>query len=210
MENYASNSNKSKASKDKPRAEKVVKGEVISRPKPIGSRFKNLFLGGEAKEASRYILGEVLLPAFRNLIVDSIRIGTERVVYGESTRRYTPPYSRSPYAGRVTYQTPVNRSYPDPREPRQAYIPDQVGSRRRQQGQEVILSTKEEAETVVEMMIDVIDKYDMVSLADFYDLLGLPTNHVDNNWGWTFLNDVEIRQVREGWIIDLPPAEPVR
>jgi len=62
---------------------------------------------------------------------------------------------------------------------------------------------------VVERLIDILDKYEVVSLADLYDLLGLPTSPIDNKWGWTVLKQVEIRQTREGYLIELPPLEEI-
>jgi len=56
-------------------------------------------------------------------------------------------------------------------------------------------------------MIEIIDQYDFASVADYYDLLGLETTPIDNKWGWTYLNNVQVRQVRQGYVIDLPPAE---
>jgi hypothetical protein len=91
-------------------------------------------------------------------------------------------------------------------------IPDQ-GPRsirvNRRDANDIILTSREEAELVIERLIDIIDKYDVASLADLNDLLGLPTSHVDNKWGWTYLNNVEIRQIRNGYLIDLPSLEEI-
>ena len=210
---YQGNSHKDKETKkEKPEVEKVVTGQVVSKPKGIGTRFKSVFLGGEFKDASRYLTGEVLLPAIRNLLVDAVRIGTERIVYGESARRRPPVGGYDRYAPRVTYNNPINRGGTrDPRERERGYIPNQPGlmASRRKEGNDIFLSSREEAELVLERLTDIINQYDVASLADLYDLVGLPSSHTDNKWGWTFLNDVDIRQVREGYLIDLPAAEPI-
>ena len=44
---------------------------------------------------------------------------------------------------------------------------------------------------------------------DLYDLTGLPSAHVDNKWGWTYLTNTEIRQIRDGYLLDLPPMEEI-
>jgi len=97
----------------------------------------------------------------------------------------------------------------DPRE--RPNLPDQPSlvRQQRREANEIILAQREDAELVVERLIDIIDKYDVASLADLYDLLGWPTTPIDNKWGWTFLKNVEIRQVRDGYLIDLPPLEAV-
>jgi hypothetical protein len=197
---------KGKPEKTKKVVEKVVKGEVVSRPKPLGSKFRGIFFGGDFGDAARFIAAEVLLPALRNLVVDAATRGTERMVYGD---RYA---ARRPldYRPRVTYNNPLSR--PVPREPRErAYLPDQPGlmPSRRRSSNEILIADREEAELVLERLIDIINQYDVASLADLYDLVGLPTTHVDNKWGWTFLTNVTIRQTREGYLIDLPQAEPI-
>ena len=186
--------------------QKVVTGEVVKRKKPLGRRFKEIFLGAEFKGAAQYITGDVLLPAVRNMVVDATTKGIERFVYGDTS----PSRRRSmdPRAGRVSYNSPVNRmgrqeSTMMPRQP-----PHQVPHSQRDPG-EIILVSRQEAESVLEALIDILDKYEVVSVADLYSLVGLPTNMIDNKWGWSALHYVNIRQVREGWLLDLPSVEPI-
>lgn len=193
-----------KDEKPKKDIQKVVSGEVVQRKTPLGRRFKNLFFGGEFKGAMKYITHDVLLPAFRNMLVDTTTKGVERVVYGETYSRRRPEIGRP----RVSYNAPVER-FRDPRS--RAMLPDQppYSSRRRQDVGEIILISRDEAEVVLERLTDIIDKYDVASVADLHDLVGLPTTYVDNKWGWSILRGVDIRQVREGFLLDLPPVEPL-
>lgn len=72
---------------------------------------------------------------------------------------------------------------------------------------EIILSTRKEAEDVLERLNDLIDKFDVASVADLCEITGLPSSYTDNNWGWSNLTFVKVRQIREGFVIDFPPAE---
>jgi hypothetical protein len=186
--------------------QKVVTGEVMQRKTPLGRKFKNVLFGGEFKGATRYIAMDVLLPAFRNMVVDATTKGIERVVFGESSMRRT--YRQEPRS-RYSYNSPVERYGSRPR----AMLPDQPPhisqSRRRQDVGEIILASKADAEAVLEEMMDVINDYDVVSVADLNACLGRPSSYVDNNWGWTILKPVDIRQIREGFLLDLPPAEAI-
>jgi hypothetical protein len=203
---YASNSKKSEQEgKPGKQIEKVVTGDVVQRQKTLGQKFKGVFFGGEFRSAARYIAADVLLPAFRNLIVDASTKGIERVIYGETSHASR---RRTEYRPRVQYNNPINVDRRHARVP----LPDQPPSGYRQnrhEGSDIILSSREEAELVLERLIDIIDKYDVASLADLYDLVGLPTNHVDNKWGWSYLSECSVNQVRDGWLIDLPPLEPI-
>lgn len=192
---------------EKEPVEKVVTGEVIKRKKPLGRRFKDIFLGAEFKDAKQYLTMEVLLPAMRNLIYDATTKGMERVVFGDTSPARRRPMG-DPRAGRISYNSPVNRmgrqeSVMMPRQP-----PHQV-HRRQQDPGEIILASRQEAESVLEQLIDILDKYEIVSVADLYSTIGLPTTMIDNKWGWSVLHYVDIRQVREGWLLDLPSVEPI-
>jgi len=202
---YQSNSHKSKEEKattpDK-KVEKVTTGVVVEKKPTLGQKFKNLFFGGEFRGASKYIAGDVLLPAFRNLLVDATTKGVERVVYGETmqSRRRSVDYGP-----RVQYNNPLSMQRD------RARLPDQpIRSRQpRRDLNDFVLASREDAALVLERLIDILDKYEVASVADLYDLTGLPSSHVDNKWGWTYLNNAEIRQVRNGYLLDLPPTEEI-
>lgn len=213
MPDYQGNSNKDKEStKELPEKnlDKVVTGEVIRKPKTIGSRFKNIFLGGDMTTAAEYVVSEVLLPALRNLVVDTISKGTDRLVYGNSGMRRRPPTN---YSSRIQYNNPINRGMSSPN---RAYLPDQRPMDRWSQGhvggkvfEDVVVASKADADMVIERLTDIVDSYEVVSVADLSELLGLPSTHVDNKWGWSNLASINVRQVREGWQISFPPLEEI-
>lgn len=200
---YQDNSNKNKAKTVKPKEDKVVERvistDVKQRPPSIGRKFKTLFFGGEFSGALRYVAADVLLPAARNLLVDTATKGVERLVYGESSSQRRRPID---YSSRVRYNSPFMR----PDRPR---LPDQPPFSRspRRETNHLVLASREEAELVLERMLDILDNYDVASVADLYELTGLPSASIDHKWGWSYLKNAEIRQVRDGYMLDLPPAE---
>lgn len=196
----------------KPKLEKVVGERVILKRKGPLHRFKNLLIGGDMKSVTTYVFGDVLLPALKNMAYDTLSEGGKRLIFGDSG-----PRRRSGMGGiglnafdgrsRVRYDTPVDRSS------RRGNLPDQphlrAPSPRRHDAGEIILYSNEEATQVLERMADVIDKFEVVTVADLYDLVGVPSAYVDNAWGWTSLHNAGIRQVREGYLLDLPVPEPI-
>lgn len=199
---YQSNSNKKKKS-DQPdkKVEKVVTGEVVTRKQSNKKNIKSIFFGGEFKGAMRYITADVLLPAFRNLMVDATTKGIERVVYGEANPRRRP----TQYSNRVQYNSPVRRETP-------LYLPNQAprySTPVKPRPNEVILTSREEAELVLERLSDIVERYEVATLADLYELCGLPSAHTDNKWGWTYLNNAQIIQIREGFLLSLPEIEQI-
>ena len=58
---------------------------------------------------------------------------------------------------------------------------------------------------------DLIDQYGVVSVADLYDLVGLTsTNYTDNKYGWTDLRHAEVRRDRDGYLLRMPKATPIK
>jgi hypothetical protein len=209
MQDYQGNSDKEKKeAKELPEKnlDKVVTGTVSMKPKTLTTRFKSIFLGGDFTTAAQYVASEVLLPALRNLVVDAVSKGTDRVIYGDSNLRRRPPTNYSP---RIRYDNPINRGMTSQR----AYLPDQRpagwAGQSRKTFEDVIVASKADADGVVERLTDIVDIYEVVSVADLSELLGLPSTHIDNKWGWTQLAALEVRQVREGWRISFPPLEEI-
>ena len=207
---YQGNTRKEKEKAEKKQEEeqkldKVVVGEVLQKPKGVGHKFKTIFFGGDAKQATLFVISDVMLPALRNLLVYAVTKGMERMVFGETMNRRRPgPGPVVNYQNRFQSTTrPYDTRYESPIN---AY------SRVRQNRHEindVIVGTREEAELVIERLIDVLDKYDVVSLAALYELLGLETSYIDNKWGWTNLSSAQVRQIRQGYLLELPPLEEI-
>lgn len=210
MVDYAGNSKKDKEKSDRPekKIEKVVTSDVVVQKKSLGRKFRDLFVEADFRSVFRYVFGEVLLPAARNTIVDASTKGIERMIYGDQAIR------RRNYGGgmgpRVTYNNPINRGgYREPERVR--YSPSGSAPRASTRAREdFILASREEADLVLERMSDIIDQFEAVSVADLNELVGFPTTPIDNKWGWSYLGDVQVRQIREGYLIDLPQPEELQ
>lgn len=213
MVDYQGNSRKlhpsNKEEKPKKVIVKVVQGDVIQIPVPMARRFKNVFFGGTFNTAIKYVTAEVLLPALRTMIVDTGRTTLERVVFGDSYRRQQRPPEYRPYTSYSSYSSPY-RSGPSPAIPATSrYEETRTVRPVRRDINQLVLVHREEAEAVVETMLDIIEKYDAVSVADLNEMVGIQTTPIDNKWGWTDLRGAEVRQVREGYLIEIPAPEPL-
>lgn len=201
------NANAKKPKKD---VQKVVKGEVVLRPPSIGKRIKGIFFGGEFKGATRYIFGEVLIPAMKNMFVDAATQGVERVVYGDRQvrrRGITPMEYGRP---RISYDRIQDRF--ERQSTRSAMLPDQpprFNTSSRPRESDIILADRQDAEAVLDQLETIVDTYNVVSVGDLQDMLGRPSSHTDMKWGWSSLNGSRIDQVRNGYLLTLPPVEPI-
>lgn len=186
----------------------VVVGEVVVRKKSVGRKIKDVFFGGDFKNAARYVAAEVALPAFRNMIVDTTTKGIERVIFGPD--RAASRTSRPNYSGRTVYNAPYAPSgrnqYSSVMLPHQ---PPYLSKNARMDMGELIFTSREEAEAVLEMLGDIIDKEKVATKMELMEICGRSTQYTDQKWGWTFIGAAEIIQIREGWLLDLPPMEPI-
>lgn len=202
MENfdYKSNSNKSKTEAvkqaEEKRVEKVVTGKVVTKKKSGFSKFAGEFISEDAKNIKSYVIGDVLIPAFKKAISDIITDGIDIILYGGNGRSRS---GRS-NADRVSY-----RSYYDDRRPSDRLTTSRY-SNNSYSYDDIILDSRGEAEEVLARMDELMDTYGLVRVADLKDLVGITGSYTDNKYGWTNIRNAEIVHVRDGWMIKMPRA----
>jgi hypothetical protein len=208
MPDYAGNAKKNKPGEEKPEKnlERVTTGEVIIRKKGVGRKFREIFVQTDFPSLAKYVTYDVAIPAAKNFVWDVLTKGGQRILFGETGR---PRNFGSAQEPRYQYQSPIRRQYHDvvSREVtsilRQGYKP----AHRSQD--DIVLTTRSEAEALLEQLNDIIDTYDKASVADMYEILGVKADFTDNDWGWRYLGNVRIREFRDGFLVDFPPAEPI-
>ena len=200
MENYKPNSNRYKEElKEKEREkkiEKVVTGKVITKKPSKVRKFAGQFISEDANSVGGYVIGEVLIPALKKAISDVVTNGIDIILYGESRggRRST--------ADRVSYSSYSDRD-------RRSYNNRTVASIGYSYD-DIVLATRGEAQDVLSRMEEIIDAYQVVSVADLYDLVGITGNsYTDNRYGWTSLRNAYVDRVKDGYMIKLPRAMPI-
>lgn len=199
--NYKSNSHKSKEKvnydekSEKRVTAPVVTGEVKTKKKSELSKFADVFVSEDACNVKNYILTDIIIPAVKNIISDTITNSIDMLLYGESGRRGRSSSSR------VSYNASY-RNYYDQRDDR---------FRGRDTGyssynyDEIILPTYGEAEEVLDKMSEILKDYGMVRVADLYELVGISGSYTDNAYGWTDMRNARSERVRGGgYLIKLP------
>lgn len=202
--NYPSNSHKSKTSdpaKPEKNVEKVITGQAIQRKKSLGSKFKEVMSGDDARSVGAYILFDVIIPAAKSMLADAATQGLERILFGDSRR--------SSSTSRTNY-TSYNNMYKS----RQAGgSPQKLELSQRARAThnfgEVVLSSRGEAEEVLDRLTALIDQYQVATVSDLYDLVGITGSFTDDKWGWFDLRGSGINRVREGYLINLPQTQPI-
>lgn len=199
-----------RADPEEKKVERVVSGAVVRRKKPLGRKFRDTFMGGDSQGVFSYVLLDILIPAAKDAIADAVSSGVERRLFGESrspSRRGLSRYA-SPLGGHTPYNRMSERGgrlrdRDDPRAPSRR-------ARANHDFDEIILATRAEAQEVVDRLFDLLQKYDAVTVADLYDMLGLTSSPVDYKWGWDDLRGAGVARVgSSGYLLDLPKPEPL-
>ena len=73
----------------------------------------------------------------------------------------------------------------------------------------IIVGTRKEGEEVLDNLGDILREYGQVSVADFYDLVGIPSEYTDNKRGWKELRYTGLHKSRYGYTFSLPDPIPL-
>lgn len=185
----------------KPKVQKVVKGKVTKKKKSVGRRLAEAFGAREGQGIFDYILCDIIIPATKNMIIDSISDGVA-MAFGEAPRRRrrgVDRRSRYDY-DRVSYRDDDRRYDDRDRDRRRSR--ESAGIR---EYENIIFSTKDDADAVISALVDMIDVYGQVSVLDLYEAAGESApDYAVGNYGWFKLGSASPRRVRDGYILELP------
>jgi hypothetical protein len=214
MEDFPANSQFPRAKeipekKEEPKkVEQITTGPVKVRKKPLGRRFLDTFLAGSMAGVGQYVLLEVIVPAIRDVIADTVSQGAERLIYGEarsSSRRTGQRPGGS--GGYISYNRYASTTAPwkkDREDPRPALSRH---ARATHNFNEIVLNTRVEVEEVIDRLYELISQYGQATVSDLYDLCGISWSFTDEKWGWTQLKNAEPQRVTGGYLIKLPRPE---
>lgn len=203
--NYKPNShkyNEGHADEDKKELKPVVQGNVIVKKESAGKKLANTFLAESASNVGKYTVHEVIVPAIIDTVVDALTSAISMLFKG-SPGAYR---GRRNSEGKVNYTSYSRGGSTGLRERERgtlAYDRDRYGML------DIIFDTRGDAIEVRDCLIEVMDKYKVVSVSDYYELskAGDQINYTDRKYGWYDLGDLAISRDRDGFRIRMPKPE---
>jgi len=165
----------------------------------------------------RYLGSEVVMPAVKDIIANSLTTGIQMAIFGKDAaarpRNDYRSVSRAGYG--TTYSSRTGTVHTDYTAPTGGGV-TKVDRKRRGydrasqfNSEDYIMDDRNEALEALANLQDQADKYDQVSLADFYDLMGQETQYTDNNYGWLY-DDImkgKVVVIGGGYALRLPRLE---
>lgn len=175
--------------------ERIVTGNVSVKKKNDIQKFAETFVKEDLNTVKSYIWTEVLLPAFKAVISDSVNM----MLYGETSRNRKTNNRR---ASQVSYSSYYDR-------PNDRREPNYVRSASRYIFDDLKFEDRGDADEVLLTLEDLLNRYPSVSIADLNELVGITGRYTDNKYGWTDISQAYIERTRDGYILRMPKAIPL-
>jgi len=178
----------------------VVSAPARDKKKSIWQEIKEEFIAEDSRTVGEYLAKDVAVPLLKSMIQTVLNNAVDMFLYGGAGASH----GRTTYGGykpnNVSYrpyydQRPANNNgYYS--KPRTAYGYDYT---------EIVFESRADAEAVFYKMMEILNMYSVVRVADYLEISGRDSNYTDNNYGWTSLENVQIRRSRDGgFYLDLP------
>ena len=171
MEEYKPNSHRSKEERKESipekHVEKVISGTVKPKKKSEMQKFADVFISEDVNNVKSYIVMDVLVPAIKKAISDIVTNGIDMILYGEAGKS-----KKNSTASKVSYQKYYDGGKKDYAAPK---------SRTSYEYDELLFETRGDAESVLDAMNEIIAQYEVVSVADLYDLANVSNDNYAAN-----------------------------
>ena len=201
MSTYPGNSHKSKdvkrtAPTDEKKIQKRVSKPAKTKKKGELRKIAEEFIVDDVKNIKTYVITDVLIPTIKDTIWDILTNTLDMFLFN-GTKDHRKRGKSSP---KISY-----RDYYDSKNDRGR----NYEIRDRFDYDELEFDSRGEADAVLTGMLETIDQYGVVSVADMYDMADVTAPYTGNRYGWTSLRNAEVVRVRNAYIIKLPKAKPI-
>lgn len=202
---YKPNSNKYKEEQKQLPAEKKKLESVVSSPVQVKKKselgkLSGIFISKDVHSIMDYIWMDVIVPAIKNAVEDTVTNGIRMLLRGETAARK----SSSSGGSKVSYQ-----KYYDDRRGGDRFANETTRVKRTYEYDSIIFNSRGDAEAALDRLLESCERYGMVTVGDLYDVAQVTGSNTDYKYGWTSLRNAKVVHVREGYIIELPMAMPI-
>ena len=206
MDGFKGNPNTAKTKQAAPVEKNItpITSQVTVKKETEVKKFARQFISDDAKSVKGYIFMSVIVPGIQRLLSDVIKNTVDGIIYGirgiRPDRGNARNISYSSYYDRNTIG--INSGIPTI--PTSMYAKSNVYS-----VNDVIFYDRGEAEETLLRLREEIERYGMVSVGDFYDLISQKHVYTDLKYGWRDLREAEVVRVRDGYAIRFPKIIPL-
>lgn len=181
---------------------KPVTTNVVVRKESETKKFGKRFFSEDAKTVGSHVVDSVIIPSLQKLLSDAVKGAIDWLIYGSKGSRSTTGVGTISYGSMYRRDGLVN--------PNPVYTNPMISQKPSLYAiNDIAFSDRGEAEEVLLRMKESIVSYGMVSVGDFYDLVGQRANFTDQKWGWFNLDTADVIRVDNGFCIRFPKVQPI-
>jgi hypothetical protein len=192
---------------------KIVTGKITTRRKPLGARLKDMFVS-DGSNFVDYLVEKVIVPTIKELVITTInqtatgfQQGIEQKLFGEvrTTRPTTIINRPGGPNGPVSYNQRYN-STPVGNSRRETPHYHQTQTRRRSnEVKDVIFEKRDDADYILTQLDCLTEEQGYCTVLEYYDLVGVPTQSTDADFGWYDLGRARVHQLAtDQFVINMP------
>lgn len=161
-----------------------------------------LFAQTDRDTIGKYLVNDIVVPYFRKVVFDLVTSTLDMFLYGGSapSNRVQPNRTNTytNYNSGYSYRAQASNQ-PKPITGTEVFNFDKI-----------VFSSKRDAVAVLDGMCDILDRYSLVTVAQFYSLANCSIDNVQaNKFGWFDLSGAEIVRDSSGFYVKLPKACPL-
>jgi hypothetical protein len=196
---------------------KVVTGTVVHKPKPLGKRFKEMFVhdgGSFAEELAKNVIEPMIKDMALSIVVqigDGIKRGFEDMIFGpdENGRRRSNAISHG--TGRPInynrFSSPTTIRRPEGGRPSDRNERIRPSNRVKN----LVVTTRKEGDDVIEELEAMIDSdIGYCTVGDYYAAMGESSTSTDEEWGWVSLRAARVVKLdHDEFVIEMPRPRPI-
>ena len=184
-----------------PKVQPVTTAKVKKRGL-IERLVKGMFGPGRVKSITEYVGREVIAPAFRDIVRNSLHTTVDMMLYrdGHTPRSssWSNGNSRKPNYNTNTNRTNYNGAYQNAQRKSAVNAPVEYDF------DIYYISDMNDANEILKLMREELARDGQVPLSYYYYLINKPTTYVDQTVGWVDLSSVRVVSTRAGYYVDLP------
>lgn len=183
---------------------KVIGNNFVEKKKNKAQKVAETFLGGDVKDVMTCIVCDVIIPTGKDLLHDIVTKGMDRLIYGNDAPTRGARPSRREFTSYGQYYSNRQSSQRGFRELTQR-------ERDTHEFSNFIAPSRDQADEVLTYLTELIERKGQATVGDFLHAIGKGSQatFTDEKWGWRSMARAQIRQIREGWLMELPPTEEV-
>ena len=199
------NSNKSKATPERPKNIPVATSDAVVRKPSAGRRILIAFKGDDPKDVVIYLLSDIVIPGLKSTLVETLQQGVTRLINGsEFVPTGVPMRTVQSLAARFIPYNQVSQKPAFVQNPYHQTTSQKQPLTKPHDYREILFPDRGTAEFALGTLRHLIDEYDYVSVSDLYKTVDMSSAFTDENYGWNDLTEAGIRRVSGGYVLVLP------